>query len=257
MQSYAQRFAPARMLCAAVAVFGWAVAETPAGWQAPETAGRVGAARPRVWLLARGLLDAHNAYPTTGDASIASIARLRPGCRLPSNRTSCGDRPARAVRRGRSCHTGSRMTGRPSLREYFFERIRPIVEQALKSRRSRRLAARHAESRPQIERAGTSSRDLDAARRGRAVADHPLNGPPTAPAPRRSTSSRCRADGRSRYAGTMFHDAGTSWRKTTVVWGDSPASADRRRHEPRREPRQVSRGFAENRCPGRRTTAAG
>ena len=58
----------ARMLCAAVAVFGWAVAETPAGWQTPEVAGRVSAPGAVSGLApgARVMLDAHNAYPYNG-----------------------------------------------------------------------------------------------------------------------------------------------------------------------------------------------
>ena len=126
----------ARMLCAAVAVFGWAVAETPAGWQAPETAGRVSAPGAASGLApgARVMLDAHNAYPYNGRYLDRIDRALATGLPVAIEqdlvwRPAGEGRPARSIVSHGEPYDGKE----PSLREYFFERIRPIVEQALKS----------------------------------------------------------------------------------------------------------------------------
>jgi hypothetical protein len=126
----------ARLLCAAVAVFGWAAAETPAGWQASESAGRGSAPRAVSGLApgARVMLDAHNAYPYNGRYLDRIDRVLATGVPVAIEqdlvwRPAGEGRPAGSIVSHGEPYDGKE----PSLREYFFERIRPIVEQALKS----------------------------------------------------------------------------------------------------------------------------
>jgi hypothetical protein len=125
-----------RMLCAAVAVFGWTVANTPADWQAPPTAGQVSSSRvaPGVGPGARVMLDAHNAYPYNGRYLDRIDRALATGLPVAIEqdlvwRPAADGRPARSIVSHGEPYDGKE----PSLREYFFERIRPIVEPALKS----------------------------------------------------------------------------------------------------------------------------
>ncbi len=146
-------------------------------------------------------------------------------------------RPARSIVSHGEPYDGKE----PSLREYFFERIRPIVEQALKSgdRAGWPLVTLNLDlksNEPEHHRAiwtllgeyeswlTTAERTADGGRRRAA---------------RRQTGTR--VNGRSRYAGTHVPQRGTCRRKIAVVRSDSAASAGRRRHEPRREPREVPR----------------
>jgi hypothetical protein len=107
-----------------------------AGSQAPDTAGRVSAADAASGLIpgARVLLDAHNAYPDNGRFLDRIDRALATGLPVAIEqdlvwRPPGEDRPARSI-----VSHGEPFDGKePSLRDYFFERIRPIVERALKS----------------------------------------------------------------------------------------------------------------------------
>ena len=112
------------------------------------------------------------------------LSRARPVGR--SHRSRAGDGPAGRDRAGsrlvsrpgdrrlaqhRVARAREPFTGRePSLEDHFFERIRPIVEQALREKRTRPLAAHRAQPRSQVQRARASRRDLEDARRPRVVA---------------------------------------------------------------------------------------
>ena len=69
----------------------------------------------------------------------------------------------------------------PTMEHYFFDRVRPIVERALKEGQSRRLAAHHSQSRLQNQRArapvALSGRSLRSIRTG----SPPRRRPPTLP----------------------------------------------------------------------------
>jgi hypothetical protein len=89
----------------------------------PNTAARPGA---------RVLLDAHNAYPYDGRFADRIDTALATGVPVAIEqdlvwRPAEGRRPARSI-----VSHGQPFSGRePSLREYFFERVRPIVERAI------------------------------------------------------------------------------------------------------------------------------
>ena len=80
------------------------------------------------------MLDAHNAYPYNGRFLDRIDRALATGLPVAIEqdlvwRPADADRPARSIVSHGEPYDGKE----PSLREYFFERIRPIVEQALKS----------------------------------------------------------------------------------------------------------------------------
>ena len=105
------------------------IAIAAAGVLTAQSGVRRGAAYPG----ARVLLDAHNAYPSNGRFADRLERALQTGIPLAIEqdvvwRPAEGERPARSVVSHGEPFDGSE----PSLREYFFERIRPIVEQALR-----------------------------------------------------------------------------------------------------------------------------
>ena len=202
----------ARMFCAAVAVFGWAVAEMPAGWQAPDTAGRVSApgAASGVAPGARVMLDAHNAYPYNGRYLDRIDRALATGLPVAIEqdlvwRPAGEGHPARSIVSHGEPYDGKE----PSLREYFFARIRPIVEQALKSgdRAGWPLVTLNLDlksNEPEHHRAiWTLLGEY------RVVADHRRTDGRRRPhrTARRQTGTR--VNGRSRYAGTHVPRRGT------------------------------------------------
>ena len=82
----------------------------------------------------RVLLDAHNAYPYNGQFADRTPRALATGVPVSIEqdlvwRPGNGTLPARSI----VSHGEPFDDREPSLREYFFERIRPIVERALKS----------------------------------------------------------------------------------------------------------------------------
>jgi len=122
----------ARVLGAALLMFGWAVLETPAREQAPSSAGR--SSVPGLAPGARVMLDAHNAYPYNGRYVDRIDRALATGLPVAIEqdlvwRPAGEGRPARSIVSHGEPYDGTE----PSLRDYFFERIRSVVEQALKA----------------------------------------------------------------------------------------------------------------------------
>ena len=160
-------------------------------------ASRCGAAGSAAPVGRRARLRACCSTPTTAirtaaSSPIGSSARSRPACRWPSSRTWSGS-AIRAAASSRSILShGEPFTGtEPSLANHFFERIRPLVEQALRERQARDLAAHRPQPRSEDQRAGAPRRDLGDARHLRGVADDGAARRRRSRARRRSTSSRC------------------------------------------------------------------
>jgi hypothetical protein len=108
-------------------IAGLAVA-TPAREQAQSSAG------PGMGPGARVMLDAHNAYPYNGQHGDRIDRALATGVPVAIEqdlvwRPAANGRPARSI----VSHGEPYDDSEPSLDGYFFERIRPLVEQALKS----------------------------------------------------------------------------------------------------------------------------
>lgn len=117
----------ARVLGAALLVLGWTALETRAREQAPAPAA---SSAPG----ARVMLDAHNAYPYNGRYADRIDRAIATGTPVAIEqdlvwRPAADGRPARSIVSHGEPYDGTE----PSLRDYFFERIRPIVEPALKA----------------------------------------------------------------------------------------------------------------------------
>jgi hypothetical protein len=114
----------AAYVVAMAAGIAWTLTGTPAREQPPA------AARPG----ARVMLDAHNAYPYNGEHSDRIERAIATGLPVAIEqdlvwRPAADGRPARSIVSHGEPYDGSE----PSLRDYFFERIRPIVERAFKA----------------------------------------------------------------------------------------------------------------------------
>lgn len=81
----------------------------------------------------RPLLDAHNCYPYQGRYTDRIERALRTGFPVAIEQdVAWAADPATGVGRPVVSHTSKTTGSEPSLREHFFERVRPIVEKALK-----------------------------------------------------------------------------------------------------------------------------
>ena len=106
------------------------------GARAPVVGSMPGAAADGLTPGTRVLLDAHNSYPEGGRWADRIDRALSTGTPLAIEQDLLWYRdPATGIPRSIVSH-GEPFTGRePGMREYFFERIRPIVERALQENR--------------------------------------------------------------------------------------------------------------------------
>ena len=114
---------------------------------------------------ARVLLDAHNCYPDGGRHADRIDRALATGLPVAIEQDLVWwTDPKTATPRSLVSH-GEPFTGQePSLQDHFFERIRPLVESALRERSPCHVAAHRPQPRSQDQRAGTPRGDLGDAR---------------------------------------------------------------------------------------------
>ena len=120
----------------------------------------------------RVLLDAHNCYPYDGKWADRIDRALATGLPVAIEQDLVWwTDPATKTPRSIVSH-GEPFSGKePSMKEHFFERVRPIVEQALREQKTDTVAADRPQPRSQDERTGASRGAVGAARRIRGVAD--------------------------------------------------------------------------------------
>ena len=123
----------------------------------------------------RVLVDAHNCYPDHGRFADRLDRALATGLPVAIEQDLVWFRdPATGAGRSLVSHATKEepFTGRePSLKAHFFERIRPLVEQALRENRPDTWPLIVLNLDLEVERARASRGDLDDARRVRIVAD--------------------------------------------------------------------------------------
>ena len=121
----------------------------------------------------RVVMDAHNCYPYDGRWADRIDRALSAGTPLAIEQDLFWYTD-KATGKSRSLVThGKPVNGsEPGMREYFFERIRPVMEKALSRRQSRQLAADYAESRFQNGRSEASRGGVEIIGRIRRLALH-------------------------------------------------------------------------------------
>lgn len=79
----------------------------------------------------RVLLDAHNCYPYNGQWSNRVDRALATGTPLAIELDLAWDTTVKDAPRLAICHSSKGSAGDPTLKEYFFEKVRPMIEKAL------------------------------------------------------------------------------------------------------------------------------